>query len=319
VNSDLVGKYVNIASRAAGFLTKYFSGEISDLSGGVLLGQRGGPSQVLKDPLIEKILEDKGIIRTHYDGRRFGLAVSCVMALADKINQFWDQQRPWDRAKQASELSQGGTLHVTCSAAIEGFRLLTIFLKPILPRIAGEVERLLNIDPLSWSHLDRTLPRGHRINSYEHIASRVEEKQLDALFEPAAATPATRSPQAHAERQEHAAKGAAVIDTISIDDFNKVDLRVAKILKAEHVDGADKLLKLTLDLGGTTRTVFAGIKSAYDPAAIEGRLTVMVANLAPRKMKFGVSEGMVLAASGEGPGIFLLSPDSGAQPGMKVK
>jgi methionyl-tRNA synthetase len=149
--------------------------------------------------------------------------------------------------------------------------------------------------------------------------SRVEEKQLDALFEPPAESPASRSPQAHAEHQQHAAKEHTVSDTISMDDFNKVDLRVARIAKAEHVEGADKLLKLTLDLGGTTCTVFAGIKSAYDPAKLEGQLTVAVVNLAPRKMKFGVSEGMILAASGDGPGIFLVSPDAGAQPGMKVK
>jgi methionyl-tRNA synthetase len=148
---------------------------------------------------------------------------------------------------------------------------------------------------------------------------RVEEKQLDALFEPAGTTPATRSPQTHAEHQQREAKETTLSELISIDDFSKVDLRIARIVKAEHIEGADKLLKLTLDAGNGTRTVFAGIKSAYDPAKLEGRLTVMVANLAPRKMKVGVSEGMVLAASGEGPGLFLLSPDSGAQPGMKVK
>ena len=318
VNSDLVGKYVNIVSRAAGFLTKYFSGEISDLGGGVLQ-QRGGTPQPLKHPLLEQILQDKDIIRTHYDGRRFGLATSCIMALADKVNQYWDQERPWDKVKQLSDGGQKQALHVVCSATIESFRLLTIFLKPILPRIAQEVERILNIKTLSWNDLERTLPRRHRIDSYEHLVTRVEEKQLDALFEPAGATPATRSQQTHAEHQQHEAKEAAVSETISIEDFYKLDLRIARIVKAEHVDGADKLLKLSLDLGGETRGVFAGIKSAYNPAKLEGRLTVIVANLAPRKMKFGVSEGMVLAASGEGPGLYLLSPDSGAQPGMKVK
>jgi methionyl-tRNA synthetase len=169
--------------------------------------------------------------------------------------------------------------------------------------------------PLKWCQLREPLVS---TGQYEHLITRVEEKQLDQLFN-VQSVPQVTPPQRHAEHQQHEAKEAAMSETISIEDFNKLDLRVAKIVKAEHLDGADKLLKLTLDLGGPTRTVFAGIKSAYDPAKLEGRLTVMVANLAPRKMKFGVSEGMVLAASGDGPGLYLLSPDGGAQAGMKVK
>jgi methionyl-tRNA synthetase len=181
-------------------------------------------------------------------------------------------------------------------------------LKPILPKLAEQAERFLKISPLQWSDTAKWLPKDHRIGEYTHLMTRVEEKQLDALFASAPEKSAMTTPTA-----------PPMDGTISIDDFSKIDLRIAKIVKAEHIEGADKLLKLTLDAGNGTRTVFAGIKSAYDPAKLEGRLTVMVANLAPRKMKFGVSEGMVLAASGEGPGLYLLSPDSGAQPGMKVK
>jgi methionyl-tRNA synthetase len=193
------------------------------------------------------------------------------------------------------------------------FRIATVYLKPILPNLAARVEEFLAIPPLSWTDANQLLPEDHRINPYSHLTTRVEEKQLDALLEP----PPEKSAMAAPSRQPSAVGAGERV--VSMEDFAKIDLRVAKILKAENVDGADKLLKLTLDIGNGTRTVFAGIKSVYDPAKLEGRLTVMVANLAPRKMKFGVSEGMVLAASGDGPGLFLLSPDSGAQPGMKVK
>jgi methionyl-tRNA synthetase len=193
-----------------------------------------------------------------------------------------------------------------------------VYLKPVLPQLAAQAERFLNVASLQWSDAGRPLARGHRINEYRHLLNRVEEQQLDRLFDaaplPAAAGAAQRHPG-----QPHAAKEQAVTETIAIDDFNKLDLRVARIVHAEHVEGADKLLKLTLDLGGATRTVFAGIKSAYGAEQLEGRLTVVVANLAPRKMKFGVSEGMVLAASGDGAGIFLICADAGAQPGMRVK
>jgi methionyl-tRNA synthetase len=206
-------------------------------------------------------------------------------------------------------------LQDVCSRALHGFKLLSVLLAPVLPGLGEQVARgLFGLDrPFKWADAE-SLPAS--INPYKHLMTRVEEKQLDALFDIAPVQPAKAKTMAE---NPGAAPAAAVTGTISIDDFNKLDLRVAKVVKAEAVEGADKLLKLTLDLGGGSKTVFAGIKTAYDPAQLEGRLTVVVANLAPRKMKFGVSEGMVLAASGEGPGIYLLSPDTGAQPGMKVK
>jgi methionyl-tRNA synthetase len=218
------------------------------------------------------------------------------MSLADQANQFVDEAKPWEIAKQPGREAE---LQRVCTIGINLFRLLTIYLKPVLPGLAADVEKFLDVQPLTWNDARGLLPPGHRIKAYTHLMTRVDPKQLDALFD-------LPSPPGRRE-------------IISIDDFAKIDLRVAKIVKAEHVEGADKLLKLTLDLGEETRTVFAGIKSAYDPAKLEGRLTVVVANLAPRKMKFGLSQGMVLAASGDGPGLYLLSPDSGAAPGMRIK
>jgi methionyl-tRNA synthetase len=327
VNSDLVGKYVNIASRAAGFLSKRFGGRLAEIDAQSHTGSRSPESS-----LFARLREAAEEIRDAYDGREYGRALRLVMALADHVNQYVDEHRPWDLAKDPAQAER---LHVVCSAAIDAFRVLSIYLKPILPALARNVEQFLRVEPLRWSDAQTLLPAGHTIGSYAHLMSRVEVSQLDALLEPAP-PPRPAAPQKHAEAQVHAeekhivseseTKGAAAppqaagSPAISIDDFAKVDLRVARIVKAEHVDGADKLIKLTLDVGDHTRTVFAGIKSAYDPAALEGRLTVMVANLAPRKMKFGLSEGMVLAASGDqGPGVFLLQPDAGAEPGMKVK
>ena len=305
VNSDLVGKYVNIASRAAGFLMKPpFNGELDQspdvqrLAGNFAQARENGPK-----------------IREAYETREFGKAIRLAMEVADTVNRIFDLAKPWELAKQDTREARED-LYRVCSASLRAFQHLTMWLRPVLPELARKAEAFLGCGELSWND---TLPELRKIGTYQHLMTRVEEKQLDALFEPAGTTPATRSQQTHAEHQQHEAKEASVSDTISIEDFNKLDLRIAKIVKAEHVEGADKLLKLTLDAGNGTRTVFAGIKSAYDPAKLEGRLTVMVANLAPRKMKFGVSEGMVLAASGEGPGLYLLSPDSGAQPGMKVK
>ena len=235
-----------------------------------------------------------------YDGRELGKALREVMRLADLANQFVDEQKPWELAKRAGGEPQ---LQQVCSVALNLFRLLTIYLKPVLPDTAAQAERFLGVAPLGWRDAAALMPGGHHINEYRHLLGRVEQKQLDQLF---------------------VAPGAAALEagtpvTISIEEFNKLDLRVARITRAERVESADKLLKLTLDLGGGTRTVFAGIKSAYAPEQLEGRLTVLVANLEPRKMKFGVSEGMVLAASSEGSGIFLVSPDPGASPGMRVK
>jgi methionyl-tRNA synthetase len=284
VNSDLVGKYVNIASRCALFITRKFGGRLAEARQDFAFGAKSGE------------------IASFYEQREFGKASREIMALADAANQFVDEQKPWELSKQPGAEHK---LQQVCSVAINLFRLLTIYLKPVLPQTAAEAERFLNVPPLQWSDAGTLLPAGHRIGEYRHLLNRVDDKQLDQLFEVASVL--------------EAAKEQAVSDTISIDDFNKLDLRVAKIARAEALEGADKLLKLTLDMGDGTRTVIAGIKSAYAPEKLEGRLTVVVANLAPRKMKFGVSEGMVLAASGEGPGIFLVSPDAGAQPGMRVK
>ena len=284
VNSDLVGKYVNIASRCAVFINRKFGGRLAAARQDFAFSAKAGEIAAL------------------YEQREFGKALREIMALADAANQFVDEQKPWELSKQPGAEHK---LQQVCSVAINLFRLLTIYLKPVLPQTAAEAERFLNVAPLQWSDAGTLLPAGHRINEYRHLLNRVDEKQLDQLFDVASV------PQV--------AKEQAVSDTISIDDFNKLDLRVAKIARAEALEGADKLLKLTLDMGDGTRTVIAGIKSAYAPEKLEGRLTVVVANLAPRKMKFGVSEGMVLAASGEGPEIFLVSPDAGAQPGMRVK
>jgi methionyl-tRNA synthetase len=296
VNSDLIGKFINVASRCAGFLAKRFEGKIT----------RGKPPP----PALEKLVEHGTPVRDLYERRMYGAAIREVMLCLDEVNQFVDNAKPWELAKKSDEASTRA-LHWVCSEAIQMFRLATIYLKPILPDLAARVERFLGVPSLQWKDVETLLPENHRIGTYSHLMTRVEEKQLDALFDVGKDATMTSPPPQPSP--------AGVDGVISIDDFSKVDLRIAKILKAEHIDGADKLLKLTLDVGNGTRTVFAGIKSAYDPAKLEGRLTVMVANLAPRKMKFGVSEGMVLAASGDGPGLFLLSPDSGAQPGMKVK
>jgi methionyl-tRNA synthetase len=309
INSDLVGKYINIASRAAPFIHKNFRGKVRTL----------GLSGAGTHPIIKEIESAEGEIAAYYGEREYGKAIRRTMDLADKVNKYFDTAKPWEIAKKSPDSLE---LHEICSVSLEAFRILTIYLAPILPELATAVARFLNAPFQSWKAIHRPLtparPVDEQILPYSHLMTRVDEKQLDALFD-VQSVPQKTAPQRHAEHQEHAAKESRVDETITIDDFNKLDLRIAKIVKAEHVDGADKLLKLTLDAGSGTRTVFAGIKSAYDPAKLEGRLTVMVANLAPRKMKFGVSEGMVLAASGDAPGLYLLSPDSGAQPGMKVK
>jgi methionyl-tRNA synthetase len=299
VNSDLVGKYVNIASRAASFISKYFGGELKYL---------GDTKQLVEGARVQATLA-----KEFYEAREFGKAIRDVMAAADRINQGFDAKQPWTLVKDPQRHAE---LQDVCSRAIHGFKLLTVLLAPVVPstasRIANELFGLKR--EFTWADAE-VLP--DRIAPFKHLITRVEEKQLDALFD---IQPAVE-PKKEAKVSEAASQAAKTGDgTISIDDFNKLDLRVAKIARAEHVEGADKLLKLTLDLGpGGMRTVFAGIKSAYAPEQLEGQLAVVVANLAPRKMKFGVSEGMVLAASGEGPGVFLVSPGSGAQPGMRVK
>jgi methionyl-tRNA synthetase len=306
VNSDLVGKYVNIASRAAGFVAKQFDGKLLALPQDASGAQHAGAVARASAAAICEA----------YENREFGKVVREVMRLADVANQRYDQARPWALAKDPA---QRDGLHRACSEALDAFFVLTVYLAPILPATASRVAReLFGLErPLSFADLAL---RPARIRPFKHLMARVEERQLDALFAPPPVTPATRSPQTHAEHQQHGTqKEGQVNASVSIDDFAKLDLRVARIVTAEAVEGADKLLKLTLDIGSETRTVFAGIKSAYPPEALVGRLTVMVANLAPRKMRFGLSEGMVLAASGEGPGIFLVAPDAGAAPGMQVK
>jgi methionyl-tRNA synthetase len=314
VNSDLIGKYINIASRCSGFLSKRFSGTLELPPAAFDYGAR--LFGLSRDSLLAEFQERGELIAEYYESREFGKALREIMTLADYANQFVDNRKPWDLAKDKNQEQQ---LRHVCSVAINLFRLLTLYLKPVLPKLASDVERYLGIAPLQWPDTAKLLESGHKIGSYPRLMERVEGKQLDALFEPPAEAQAGRSPQTHAGHQQHAAKEKAVSETVSIDDFGKLDLRVARIVDAQAVDGADKLVKLTLDLGGETRTVFAGIKAAYAPESLKGRTTVMVANLAPRKMRFGISEGMILCASSEGPGIFLVSPDAGAQPGMRVK
>jgi len=308
VNSDLIGKYVNIASRCAGFITKRFDGKLTEAHQAAV-------------PLIKRmqsIDQCWSPIGQMYADREYGKAIREIGHLLDEINQYVDEQKPWELAKVEVNFWK---LHQVCSSALALFWYATVLLRPILPVTAKRVQIFLNLsdEQMTWGQHD-FFPRDHVIDPYSHLMTRVDPKQLDALFDIEKEIPTMTASTPHPATPPSAeiARPAAPA-TISIDDFAKVDLRVARIVKAEHVEGADKLLKLTLDIGTEQRTVFAGIKSAYEPAALEGRLTVMVANLAPRKMKFGVSQGMILAASGDAPGIYLLGVDAGAQPGMKIK
>jgi len=307
VNSDLVGKLVNIAARAARFIAQS--------------GNKLAEIQPFENRHRTSLQATAAEIGGYYDRREFGKAMREIMVLADQTNEYFDRLKPWDLARDKATLPQA---LAACSECLDDFRVLCTMLKPVLPALAANAEKFLGIEPQQWADLPQQLRKGHPINVYEHLMTRIEMKQIDALFEPqtsasaTAGAPAKRLTASSADAATEAAAGPP--STISIDDFSKVDLRIARIVSAEHVDGADKLLKLTVDLGdGRPRTVFAGIKSAYRPEDLVGRLTPVVANLAPRKMKFGLSEGMVLAASGDGPGIFLLAPDSGATPGMRVK
>src|ERR1700712_1086316 len=294
VNSDLVGKYINIASRAAGFLTKRF--------GGTLSGDLGVEGSLL----LETLRAQKATIVELYEEREFGKALRDIMALADKVNEYVDQHKPWELAKKEGAEA---ALQDVCSTCIEAFRLLTISLKPVLPALAKQVEAFLQVPALTFADVSCALG-AHKIGAYTHLMQRVDTKLLDALFEPPPAPVVVPG-------------GEEIAPQIGIDDFARVDLRAARIVNAEKVDGSRKLLRLTLDAGeGRHRNVFSGISAHFDPAALVGRLTVLVANLAPRKMKFGVSEGMVLAAShGDvevDAGLYLLEPGSGAMPGMRL-
>ena len=306
VNSDLVGKYINIASRTAGFIAKKFDNKLR-------------PPR--NSGIIAEMRLAADVIAEAYNNRDFARALREIMKQTDIANGFVAECAPWVIAKDETRDIE---LHQVCSDALEMFRLLTLYLKPVLPNIASEVEAFLNIKPMLWQATTISFAEHHAINAYAHMVTRVDPKQIEAMTEAnkenltvtsiniKTASPATAPVLASSD----AAEGSY----ISIDDFTKVNLVIAKIVNAEHVEVAEKLLKLTLDIGeATPRQVFAGIKSAYDPATLVGRLTVMVANLAPRKMKFGMSEGMVLAASDERGGPFILSPDAGAQPGMRVK
>ncbi|HLX03254.1 MAG TPA: methionine--tRNA ligase [Trinickia sp.] len=321
VNSDLVGKYVNIASRAAGFLIKRFDGRVQ--------------ASAMHHPLLGTLRAAIAEIAAHYEAREYGRALRQTMELADAVNAYVDTAKPWDQAKDPANAV---ALHETCSVSIEAFRLLSLALKPVLPKLAQGVEAFLGIEPLAWADANVPLTAERRINAYQHLMTRVDPKQLEALLaanrdslqatQAAAPADAKRKAKAAAANGESSAAdakaGADPSDIISIDDFAKIDLRVAKIVECKAVEGSDKLLQLTLDVGEEkTRNVFSGIKSAYKPEDLVGKLTVMVANLAPRKMKFGLSEGMVLAASAADekaePGLYVLEPHSGAKPGMRVK
>jgi methionyl-tRNA synthetase len=327
VNSDLIGKYVNIASRAAPFLTRHFEGRL------------GTPAESASDRANRLTIAqtDAELARANYEVREFGRVLRDAMRIADRLNEAFDAAEPWVLAKDPSARDR---LQTVCSHALHGFQLLTVMLAPVLPGVASRVAReLFGLDrELAWSDAWRD---PHAVRPFKHLMQRIDPKQIDALLEGPKAivrsaagkaltahsggsakplVTATTPPSAPASVVAGARSEAGTPATIGIDDFARVDLRIARIVAADAVEGADKLVRLTLDVGeGRHRTVFAGIKAAYRPEDLVGRLTPMVANLAPRKMKFGVSEGMVLAASGDGPGIYLLAPDAGAMPGMRVK
>ena len=324
VNSDLIGKYVNIASRAAGFISKKFGGKL-------------GKPQLPKDTAKE-FAGAGDEISGYYDGREYGKAIRKIMALADLANQYVDANKPWELAKREGSEAE---LLTVCSTAVAMFRDLTVYLAPVLPQLAATAGDMFNFDAFDWKSAAKPVKDGHEIKPYKHLMARVDPKLIDALLEPAPIDAAKKADGGKTTAKIASAETTAapavpvefalvppeppkpviiqpIAETISIDDFARLDLRVAKILDAELVAEADKLLRLTLDLGIEHRTVFAGIRSAYQPKDLVGRYTVMVANLAPRKMRFGESQGMVLAA-GDGTGIYLLAPDAGAVPGMRIK
>jgi methionyl-tRNA synthetase len=307
VNADLIGKYVNIASRAAGFIAKRFEGRLSTAWASA------------DDTFLARLRGVAPDIQALYDQREYGKALRAIMEQADIVNAYVDANKPWELAKDSSKDAQ---LHEVCSRLLEAFRILTIYLKPVLPQLAAQVENFLNVSPFSWNDIDQTPADGHVINAYAHLMQRVDPKMLDALFDAPAPNAAPDTPDAPAASTDAGIEELA--PEISIDDFAKIDLRIARIVNCEAVEGSTKLLRLTLDAGEEkTRNVFSGIASAYQPEELIGKLTVMVANLAPRKMKFGISEGMVLAASAKDekakPGIYVLNPWPGAEPGMRVR
>ena len=296
VNSDLVGKVVNIASRCAGFINKKFNNTLADK---------------LPEPELYQSLVDAGdSIAQSFENREYSKAVREIMALADRANVYIDEQKPWVRIKDETDAA---SVQGICTQGINMFRVLITYLKPILPDTAQRAEVFLGDKDLHWGSIQKPL-LGSRIEKFKPLMTRIEKEHIDAMTEDS-----TDNLEPEAAPASGPLADDPISDTINFDDFAKLDLRIAKIINAEHVEGADKLLQLTLDIGGETRNVFAGIKSAYNPDDLKGRLTVMVANLAPRKMRFGLSEGMVLAAGPGGKELFILGPDSGATAGMRVK
>ena len=300
VNSDLVGKFVNIASRSAGFISKRFGGQLGQVSAD-------------GETLLDQLQQATPAIVELYAEREYARALRDIMALADRVNEYVDANKPWELAKQDG---MNDRLHDVCTTCLEAFRLLTLMLKPVLPALAADVESMLQIQPMVFADAQRLMGAGHTLKPFQHLMQRVDPAMLDALFEAPPAVTEAAAPTA-------LPGGEAMADTITIDDFAKVDLRIARIVECDAVEGSTKLLRLQLDVGeGRLRQVFSGIASQYKPEDLKGKLTVMVANLAPRKMKFGVSEGMVLAASHADdkaqPGIYVLEPVAGAQPGMRI-
>jgi methionyl-tRNA synthetase len=322
VNSDLIGKYVNIASRCAGFIAKRFDGKLAT-------ALSDNARQWIARALTVDGAERQANIATLFEHREFGKALREIMEVADITNQFVDEYKPWILAKDADKAGSPdrAELHDVCTTALILFRQLTIMLAPVLPQVAAKVAGFLGDASLSWADTRGAAVYetmlGRTIGTYSHLMQRVDAKMVEDLFDkPAVAAEAAAAPAA--EDTTGAAGIEELAPEISIDDFSKVDLRVARIVNCEHVEGAGKLLRLTLDVGeGRTRNVFSGIKSAYKPEDLIGKLTVMVANLAPRKMKFGVSEGMVLCASSADekadPGLYVLEPIAGAKPGMRIR
>jgi len=299
INSDLVGKLVNIASRCAGYISKKCEGQLS--------------ATLADQALFDEFTSQAETIAEKMENREFGHAMRDIMALADKANQYIDDMKPWALAKQEGNEQQVNDIY---SMGINLFRVLATYLKPVLPNTVEQAEAFLNIEPLQWSDIATPL-LSHTINKFKPLMTRIEADKIAAIQEDSKES--LQAEQTVAVQPEVTSDIDPIADEISFDDFAKVDLRIAKIANAEHVEGAKKLLKLTLDIGNGKMQVFAGIKSAYKPEDLVGKLTVMVANLAPRKMKFGMSEGMVLAAGPGGKDLFILNPDEGAQPGMRVK
>ncbi|MDY0147812.1 MAG: methionine--tRNA ligase, partial [Halothiobacillus sp.] len=305
VNSDLVGKVVNIASRCAGFIHKQFNSELS--------------AELAHSVLHEQLVAAAESIKTRYERRETGQAMREIMALADLVNQYIDEQKPWAMAKSPDSLA---AVQGVCTDGLNAFRILMTYLTPVLPAMSAKAAQFLNLPEFRWTDLARPMVE-HKINAFEPLMTRIEQTATDALLKATqeeAQAMNQANPAPTLEEKTPGAEIEPIAEEITIDQFTAVDLRVARIVNAEHVEGAAKLLRLTLDIGeGKTRQVFAGIKSAYDPATLVGRHTVMVANLKPRQMKFGLSEGMVLAAGDGKGGLFILSPDEGATAGMRVK